>query len=28
MEHARYLGHHGNTKPMNYGCRRKRGDMT
>jgi hypothetical protein len=26
MEHARYLRCHEKTKPMNHGCRRKRGD--
>jgi hypothetical protein len=26
MEHARYLGHHEKTKPMNHGYRRRRRD--
>jgi hypothetical protein len=26
MEHARHLGHHKKTKPMNHGYRRKRRD--
>jgi hypothetical protein len=25
-KHARYLGHHEKSKPMNHGCRRSRGD--
>jgi hypothetical protein len=28
MNHATYLGHHEKTKPMNHGCRRRRGEKT